>query len=160
MRGKGTVRGHRAMVDCCSAICSVVVASAIFAGASSASIFSTKVKKVPSPRAGSAPVRNVGATQTLPQSNGRAPAFNSPLSYSVSGSTFGDVGLGGMYSMAHADFNGDGIPDLASVGLYCARPNNGTAAIFLGKGDGTFNAPMYTPAGQCPGVIHTAQLRG
>ncbi len=88
------------------------------------------------------------------------PSFNSPPSYSVAGNTFGNVGLGGMYSMVHADFNGDGIPDLASVGFYCARPSNGTAAIFLGKGDGTFNPPVYTPAGQCPGVIHTAKLRG
>ena len=65
-----------------------------------------------------------------------------------------------MYSMVHADFNGDGIPDLASVGFYCARPSKGTAAIFLGKGDGTFNAPLYTPAGHCPGIIHTAKVRG
>src|SRR5205085_4411580 len=85
------------------------------------------------------------------------PSFNSPPISSVAGN---DVGLAGMYSMAHADFNGDGIPDIATVGFYCARPSKGTAAIFLGKGDGTFAAPLYTPAGECPGVIHTAKLRG
>ncbi|HZR79231.1 MAG TPA: hypothetical protein VFA58_08480, partial [Chthoniobacterales bacterium] len=47
------------------------------------------------------------------------PDFNSPSVFSISGK---NVGLGGMYSMVHADFNGDGIPDLASVGFYCARP--------------------------------------
>src|SRR5205807_6099571 len=85
------------------------------------------------------------------------PLFNSPAIFSVAGN---NVGLSGLYSMVHADFNGDGIPDLASVGFYCARPSQGTAAIFLGKGDGTFEAPLYAPAGQCPGVIHTAKLRG
>ena len=93
----------------------------------------------------------MSATQT------NRPSFNSPPSYSVSGN---NVGKSGMYAMVHADFNGDGIPDLASVGFYCARPSQGTAAIFLGKGDGTFSEPLYTPAGQCPGVIHTAKLRG
>src|SRR5438874_10131438 len=98
-----------------------------------------------------------GALPSQPQVTTMRPSFNAPSIFSVGGN---NVGQAGMYSMVHADFNGDGIPDLASVGFYCARPSQGTAAIFLGKGDGTFNQPLYTPAGQCPGVIHTAKLRG
>jgi hypothetical protein len=101
------------------------------------------------------------ASATSPSSpqvtSSQRPTFNSPPIFSVAGN---NVGQAGLYSMVHADFNGDGIPDLASVGFYCARPSQGTAAIFLGKGDGTFNKAIYTPAGQCPGVIHTAKLRG
>src|SRR5438270_8745092 len=110
-----------------------------------------------------APVRISNATSPPASQSSSAssavprPVFNSPAIFSVAGN---NVGQSGMYSMVHADFNGDGIPDLASVGFYCARPSQGTAAIFLGKGDGTFNAPIYTPAGQCPGVIKTAKLRG
>jgi len=39
-------------------------------------------------------------------------------------------------AVATADFNGDGLPDLAVSGI-----SNGTTWIFLGKGDGTFGAP-------------------
>jgi hypothetical protein len=45
--------------------------------------------------------------------------------------------------IATADFNGDGIPDLAVT-----NRNDGTVTILLGKGDGTF-----TPAAPVPNVI-------
>src|SRR4051794_4632957 len=86
---------------------------------------------------------------SIPQSYSPAPVFNAPPLLAIAGH---NVGLSGMYSMVHADFNGDGIPDLASVGFYCAQPSQGTAAIFLGRGDGTFSDPIYTPAGECPGI--------
>jgi uncharacterized protein (TIGR03437 family) len=51
-------------------------------------------------------------------------------------------------SVVTADFNQDGIPDLA---VAVARPTGpGSIMIFLGKGDGTFLAPLSTNA---PGSI-------
>jgi hypothetical protein len=44
------------------------------------------------------------------------------------------------YPIVIADFNGDGIPDLA-VPLY----GSNDIAILLGKGDGTFAAPIFAP---------------
>jgi len=43
-----------------------------------------------------------------------------------------------------ADFNGDGIPDLATPNAVFGVS---TMAVFLGKGDGTFQAPVSYPAG-------------
>ncbi|HEY4358403.1 MAG TPA: FG-GAP-like repeat-containing protein [Acidobacteriaceae bacterium] len=40
-------------------------------------------------------------------------------------------------SSATGDFNGDGIPDIAVV-----NPSSNNVSILLGKGDGTFNAPV------------------
>jgi hypothetical protein len=48
----------------------------------------------------------------------------------------------GPLSMATADYNGDGIPDLAVVNDDDPQFNSGTVAILLGNGDGTFRAPM------------------
>ncbi|HLX83388.1 MAG TPA: FG-GAP-like repeat-containing protein [Terriglobales bacterium] len=43
-----------------------------------------------------------------------------------------------------ADFNGDGIPDLATPNAVFGPS---TLAVFLGKGDGTFESPVSYPAG-------------
>jgi hypothetical protein len=52
-----------------------------------------------------------------------------------------DTGVGG-YSVVAADFNGDGKLDLAFYYWENAnRPNNAVLSIFLGNGDGTFQAP-------------------
>ena len=62
------------------------------------------------------------------------------------------------YSLAVADFNGDGIADLAVVNLF--GNTGGTVKILLGNGDGTF-APM--PAlipGSLPLAIATADFNG
>jgi hypothetical protein len=45
-------------------------------------------------------------------------------------------------SVAVADFNGDGIPDLAVLGV-----NSGTITVFLGNGDGTFSAGLVQESG-------------
>jgi hypothetical protein len=45
-----------------------------------------------------------------------------------------------------ADFNGDGIPDLAVAN----DTLNGTVSILLGNGDGSFQHPRNIAAGQCP----------
>ena len=48
-----------------------------------------------------------------------------------------DLGAG-VYHVAVGDFNGDGKPDLAIVGW-----NGGpVVSVLLGKGDGTFQAPI------------------
>jgi hypothetical protein len=50
-------------------------------------------------------------------------------------------------SIKAADFNGDGIPDLAVAnGLYGEQ----AVYIFLGNGDGTFRAGATVPAGNLP----------
>jgi hypothetical protein len=48
-------------------------------------------------------------------------------------------------SLAIADFNGDGIPDLV-----IANYGDNNVSILLGKGDGTFQAPRTYPAGSNP----------
>jgi hypothetical protein len=53
------------------------------------------------------------------------------------------------FSVVIADVNGDGIPDLL-VGNYlqCSTCSAGAVSVFLGKGDGTFQAPVkYDSAG-------------
>lgn len=58
------------------------------------------------------------------------------------------------YAVAVADFNGDGIPDLA-VANFCARSVSpdcsvGAVTILLGNGDGTFGAPVSYLSGPVP----------
>jgi VCBS repeat protein/centrosomal CEP192-like protein len=60
------------------------------------------------------------------------------------------------YSVAIADFNHDGKPDLAVA----AWAGEGEIAILLGKGDGTFQPYQSYPAGQYPGQIAVADFNG
>ena len=55
----------------------------------------------------------------------------------------GQVGNG--FDVAVGDFNGDGIPDIASTN---ADPRPGVVNIFLGIGDGNFRAPASFAVGQ------------
>ncbi len=78
-------------------------------------------------------------------------------------STLGFVGSGNpltgsdSWSVATADFNGDGIADAA-----IANYGDGTVSIVLGKGDGTFTqAPQSPePAGQTPYSIAVGDFNG
>src|SRR5947209_14410977 len=119
--------GHRTVtLSYYLAICGVVVSSTILVRAASLSQGgSFKTKPALSHWSVGASSGHSAAAATAAPSPAQAerPSFNSPPSYSVAGSS---VGLGGMYSMVHADFNGDGIPDVASVGFYSAPPTNGT----------------------------------
>jgi hypothetical protein len=57
------------------------------------------------------------------------------------------VYLTGVDSFAIADFNGDGIPDVVYAPMAPTSESAATAGYFLatGKGDGSFNAPVYIP---------------
>jgi len=56
---------------------------------------------------------------------------------------------------AVGDFNGDGIPDLATANLYS---NN--IGVLLGKGDGTFQPAQNYSAGAFPSSVEVGDLRG
>jgi len=58
----------------------------------------------------------------------------------ASSSTVGNSQLASPISSASADFNGDGIPDLA-----VANYGDSTVSILLGKGDGTFKEATNSP---------------
>jgi hypothetical protein len=83
------------------------------------------------------------ARRTSPQTSGLS--FAQPVLY----------GSGGLLalSVAVADLNGDGKPDLV-IANQCASSSNGecgagvgTLGVLLGKGDGTFQAPVTYPSG-------------
>jgi hypothetical protein len=59
-------------------------------------------------------------------------------------------------SIAVADVNGDGKPDLLVV-----NGSNNTVAVLLGNGDGTFRSPvLYDSGGYDPGSIAVADVNG
>jgi hypothetical protein len=67
------------------------------------------------------------------------PGFPAPLNFDAG--TF-------PVSVAVADFDGDGIPDLAVAnGGGTTGADQGSVSILLGKGDGTFRAAVNHPAG-------------
>ncbi|MEY2487516.1 MAG: hypothetical protein QOH39_3164 [Verrucomicrobiota bacterium] len=70
------------------------------------------------------------------------------------------MGIAGLFSMAKGDFNHDGHPDFAVVGFACANGLSDSVAVYLGKGDGTFAAPVEYAAGACAYQVVTGRLRG
>jgi len=64
-------------------------------------------------------------------------------------------------AIAAADFNGDGILDLAVTNLNDGYPNPGTATILLGQGNGTFKATKAIPkTGSVPYSVGVADFDG
>jgi hypothetical protein len=70
--------------------------------------------------------------------------FQAPVTYLTSG-----IG-----SVALADFNGDGVPDIVATHL----PH--TLAILLGNGDGSFGAPQTYAVGPSPGTVAVGDFNG
>lgn len=64
------------------------------------------------------------------------------------------------YSMTVADFNGDGIPDLAAVNSGDADPSTNNVTILLGNGDGTFKPAASPVVGLNPYYVVTADFNG
>ena len=58
-------------------------------------------------------------------------------------------------AIAVADFNGDGIADVAIGNL-----NGNTVSVFLGRGDGTFQAALISVAGEAPDSITVGDFNG
>ena len=57
--------------------------------------------------------------------------------------------------VVNSDFNADGIPDLA-----VANTDSGTITVFIGNGDGTFQAPVNYRVGVQPQTIAAADVNG
>jgi hypothetical protein len=76
------------------------------------------------------------------------PHFLPPVSYPVGG--------GANYSIAVADLNGDGIPDVVVTNAGGAD----TVTVLLGNGDGTFQAGTSYPAGHQPASVAVGDFNG
>src|SRR5216683_613597 len=61
-----------------------------------------------------------------------------------------------------ADFNGDGLPDVAVAQTYVtgSRPNAGYVAIYLQTAPGVFAAPVRYPIGPEPWALAAGDLDG
>jgi hypothetical protein len=105
------------------------------------------------------PVATVSQTVSASTASLISPQLNfaAPRVYSVAGP---QVGGAGMLSVVTGDFNGDGIPDFATAGFYCANPSGDAIAVYLGDGHGGFQPPVTYPAGQCVANIASGRLRG
>jgi hypothetical protein len=64
------------------------------------------------------------------------------------------------YDIAAADVDGDGAPDLLVALFGDGTLDAGGVAVLRNKGDGTFEPPVYVPAGAHPWAIHAADLNG
>jgi len=71
--------------------------------------------------------------------------------------TSAEVGVNGAYSVAVADFNGDGIPDIVTD----YDGNNGaTVSVLIGNGNGTFAAPLVLESNYGAGQLVTGDFTG
>jgi hypothetical protein len=81
--------------------------------------------------------------------------FRQPLTYASTGS------MGGGLSVAVADLNGDGNPDLVVANDYPDSAGRGTLGVFLGNGDGTFQtAVSYDSGGHQDLSVTVADVNG
>jgi hypothetical protein len=65
------------------------------------------------------------------------------------------------FALAAGDFNGDGIVDLASTNSFNpagSGETEGGVTVLLGKGDGTFAAPIYVPTGGAAVTVGVADM--
>lgn len=66
----------------------------------------------------------------------------------------------GPNSIVTADFNNDGILDLAVANDACTSSNCGAISLLLGNGNGMFQQQISFPAGNYPHSLGTADLNG
>jgi hypothetical protein len=64
-----------------------------------------------------------------------------------------------------ADFNGDGKTDFAvyATDRFCIGQSSESVGVFLGNGNGTFAAPVFTPVSSSsirPATFHAADMNG
>ncbi len=93
-------------------------------------------------------------TLGMAQANNSGIVFGSAQSYPTGG---------GIGQSVTADFNGDGLADLAAVSCNVSSCGAGVAAVYvmLGKGDGTLQAPVMYPTGSYePMSVVVADLNG
>src|SRR6185369_12175044 len=64
------------------------------------------------------------------------------------------------YSVTAADLNGDGKLDLVVANNGSAVAGDGSVAVLLGKGDGTFQPAQYYFAGSDPVFVTAGDLNG
>ena len=76
--------------------------------------------------------------------------FGAPMAFAAGSIT-------GSY-LAAGDFNGDGVADLALAHSISATA--GEVAVFVGKGDGSFAAPVGYPVGRLPFTVIAADFNG
>jgi hypothetical protein len=84
--------------------------------------------------------------------------FQTAVTYSS-----GSLGVIGPVSVAVADVNGDGKPDLLVANIFADWPNNenGTVGVLLGNGDGTFQpAVTYNSGGTFAESVAVADVNG
>jgi hypothetical protein len=102
---------------------------------------------------------NAGRSAATPSKRNRgadaggpgAPFFLPPVMYDPGGTGFS----AGFFSVAVADVNGDGKPDLLVSNYYgCAGCANGSVGVLLGNGDGTFQSAVTYDSG----APHTESL--
>jgi Calx-beta domain/FG-GAP-like repeat/FG-GAP repeat len=96
-----------------------------------------------------APVRFVPLRLLLQPLEDRAlPSLVGPPSF--------DFGTVNPRSVAVGEFNGDGVPDLATAN----SASNGTVSVLLGNGDGTFQAARTFAAGTYPFHVVVGEFNG
>src|SRR2546427_457898 len=82
-------------------------------------------------------------------------SFTTPTDYVVGGSPNSNPQF-----VAVGDFNGDGVPDLATANFGAATVDATTVSVLLGNGNGTFQAPRILNAQRGPLWIAVADLNG
>jgi len=108
---------------------------------------------------GSLTVSPTGEVSFLDTTNGNASLGSAALETAVSGRTFTAGSTPGVgadpVSIAMGDFNGDGIPDLATL-----DSNDSTMTVLLGNGDGSFTIMSSSNVGSFPQSIAVGDFNG